>query len=117
MSISIKRIYDDPAPSDGYRVLVDRLWPRGVSKDAAALDEWAKDAAPSSDLRAWFHEDMTRFDVFAKKYRDELDAGGAQPMIDRVRAGYTVTLIYASANAEQNHAIVLRDYINEKAGS
>ena len=116
MPISIKRIYDDPVPSDGFRVLVDRLWPRGVSKDAAEIDEWAKDATPSDLLRKAYHADELSVAEFAKKYRNELDAGGAEPLIGRVRAGETVTLVYASANSEQNHAMVLRDYIQEKAG-
>ena len=115
MPITIKRIYEEPAPSDGFRVLVDRLWPRGVAKDSTEIDEWAKDAAPSNELRMAYHADEITFAEFAKRYRKELSQGGAQPLIDRVKAGETVTLIYAARSTEQNHAMVLRDYIEEKA--
>ncbi|MEO1584704.1 MAG: DUF488 family protein [Planctomycetota bacterium] len=115
MPLSIKRIYDDPAPTDGFRVLVDRLWPRGIPKDSAEIDEWAKDAAPSSDLRKAYHADEITFAEFSNRYRQELDQGGAQPLIDRVSAGEAVTLVYAARDTEQNHAMVLRDYIHEKA--
>lgn len=115
MPISIKRIYDDPTPSDVYRVLVDRLWPRGIAKDSAAINEWCKDAAPSNELREAYHADELTFAEFAKRYRAELADGGAQPLVDRVAAGEAVTLIYAAKNTEQNHAIVLRDFIAEEA--
>ncbi|MGP1272187.1 MAG: DUF488 domain-containing protein [Phycisphaerales bacterium] len=115
MPITIKRIYDDPAPSDGFRVLVDRLWPRGVAKDSAQIDEWAKDAAPSNELRKAYHADEISFAEFAKRYRKELAAGGAQPLIDRVSAGETVTLLYAVRNTEQNHAMVLCDFLSARA--
>ena len=77
--VRIKRVYDAPDPADGYRVLVDRLWPRGVSRDRAALDEWAKGVAPSPALRTWWNHDPARMDEFARRYRAELDA---EPAVD-----------------------------------
>ena len=72
-AIRVKRIYEDPSPDDGARVLVDRLWPRGVSKERADLTEWLKDVAPSTDLRKWYGHDPAKFDEFSRRYRDELD--------------------------------------------
>lgn len=115
-SIHVKRIYDDPAPGDGTRILVDRLWPRGVRKDAGLFDLWLKDVAPSSQLRQWFHQDENRFDVFRRRYLDELKASLAagdesmQQLLAAAKHG-TVTLVYAARNAEQNHALVLQDFI------
>jgi uncharacterized protein YeaO (DUF488 family) len=112
MAFEIKRIYDDAAPSDGYRALVDRLWPRGVSKERAELDEWAKDIAPSADLRAWFGHEAARFEEFAQRYRGELDAN---PEVERfvrlAKERDTVTLLFGAHDPAVNHAVVLRDYL------
>lgn len=116
MPVAIKRIYDDTAPSDGFRVLVDRLWPRGVSKQAAAIDEWAKDAAPSDALRRAFHGGDLDFAAFSEEYQKELASGGAQQLIERVASGEAVTLVYAAKNTEQNHAVVLAAFIDRAAG-
>lgn len=116
MPVAIKRIYDDPAPSDGFRALVDRLWPRGVSKEAALIDMWAKDAAPSDALRRAFHGGELDFAAFSRAYRAELAGGGAQPLIERAAAGESVTLVYAARDTRQNHAAVLAAYIAEAAG-
>ena len=112
--ILIKRIYDPPAESDGYRVLVDRLWPRGVRKDEAALDAWMKDVAPSTDLRTWWNHDPERLEDFAGRYRDELDGSTALAVLRAVCATKsTVTLLYAAQDPKVNHAAVLRDIISE----
>lgn len=108
----IKRIYDAPEPGDGYRVLVDRLWPRGVAKDDAELDEWCRDVAPSGDLRTWFGHKPERFDEFADRYRSELDgSGAASELATRLADEPTVTLLYAAKDPAHNHALVLRDYL------
>jgi uncharacterized protein YeaO (DUF488 family) len=108
----VKRVYDDPAPADGYRVLVDRLWPRGVTKERAALDLWAKDAAPSTELRTWFHAHPDRFAEFADRYRAELAANPAIGRLrDLAREHPTVTLLYSVRDADHNHARVLADHL------
>lgn len=113
--VRTKRIYDEPAPADGHRVLVDRLWPRGVSKDDAALDEWAKELAPSDELRDWFDHDADRWGGFQRGYREELDGKRervASTILDRPG---TVTLLYAASDTEHNNAVVLREYAEELA--
>jgi DNA-3-methyladenine glycosylase len=108
MMLRTKRIYDDPAPDDGYRVLVDRLWPRGVSKDDAALDRWLKDVAPSPELRTWFDHRADRFAEFTERYTAELDTN---PAVDELRTLLrthpAVTLLYGARDAQVNHAVVL----------
>ncbi|MFT4295265.1 MAG: DUF488 family protein [Micropruina sp.] len=110
----IKRVYEPAETSDGYRVLVDRLWPRGLSKDAAALDRWLPEAAPSTELRTWWHHDPELLDEFAARYRAELDAN---PAVDTLRAiGRThprVTLLYGARDSRLNQAAVLRDYLRD----
>ncbi|HEY7271126.1 MAG TPA: DUF488 domain-containing protein [Actinoplanes sp.] len=112
MTYRIKRVYDPPAPEDGFRVLVDRLWPRGVTKQRAALDLWLKDVAPSTELRTWFHARSDGFDEFAERYRAEL---AANPAVDELRAAATahpvVTLLYSVEDPERNHAAVLAGYL------
>ena len=108
--ITIKRVYEPPTLADGYRVLVDRLWPRGVSKDAAALDEWLKDVTPSDELRRWVHYDLTRWPEFEMRYRLELSAPVALPHIERLRgisSQQTLSLLTAVRDAEVNHVKVL----------
>ncbi|OZG58159.1 MarR family transcriptional regulator [Bifidobacterium myosotis] len=113
VNVSIKRIYDEPSPQDGYRILVDRLWPRGVSKERAALDLWMKAIAPSPELRRWFGHDPERFDEFAEQYRQELDANTeAVDELKRVCSEHdAVTLLYAAKDPIVNHAAVLREYL------
>ena len=104
-SVTIKRAYDRPSPKDGTRILVDRLWPRGISKARAALDGWNKDVAPSPALRKWFDHRPDRFVEFAKRYRAELKGNAA---LDELRAlKGKVTLIYGARDPATNHAIVL----------
>ncbi|MDZ7772235.1 MAG: DUF488 family protein [Balneolaceae bacterium] len=127
MHIQLKRIYDDPEPSDGYRVLVDRLWPRGVSKEAAKLDGWLKELTPSDELRKWYHEDKEqRWEEFKTAYREEL-AGREEAMreaLDELRGREKVTFLFAAkivdsegAGAARTHAKVLRDVVIEKRGT
>jgi uncharacterized protein YeaO (DUF488 family) len=117
-SVRIRRIYDKDAVEDGYRVLVDRLWPRGISKQEAALDEWAKDLAPGTDLRRWYGHDPDRFEEFARRYRDELDRDPAPAGLARLRdiaRQQTVVLITATRDLERSGARVLRDVLSESA--
>lgn len=106
--VKIKRVYDPPAASDGYRVLVDRLWPRGVSKDAAALDDWVRELAPSDELRRWFGHDPERFEEFRRRYIEELRERRDEvaELRRKARAG-TLTLLYGAHDAEHNNAVVL----------
>ena len=113
--IRIKRVYDAPAAEDGRRILVDRLWPRGLTKAAAAIDFWLKDAAPSPGLRAWFGHDPARWLEFRRRYRAELRANPAA--VDRLReisAGRHATLVYAARDLDHNHALVLAEYLGEE---
>lgn len=111
--IKIKRVYDPPDPGDGRRVLVDRLWPRGLSKDAARLDEWLKEIAPTDGLRKWFGHDPDRWEEFRKRYREELDLQGGllEPLRTEARQG-TVTLLFAAKDAGHNNAVVLKEMID-----
>lgn len=113
-----KRIYESPEPNDGLRVLVDRLWPRGVRKSDAHVDTWLKEIAPSSDLRQWFGHDPNRFSTFRDLYvtqliEDEVHRTAVRKMISFVQAG-PVTMLYAAKDPTCNHVIVLRDFIMER---
>ena len=110
--VDIKRVYEQAADEDGVRILVDRLWPRGVSKERAALSGWLKDVAPSPDLRRWWHHDPDRFEDFARRYRTELDDNPAlEDLLGIVREHDRTTLVYAAKDPAVNHALILRDYI------
>jgi uncharacterized protein YeaO (DUF488 family) len=112
MKVSIKRVYEKPDAADGFRVLVDRLWPRGVSKEHADVDEWLKDVGPSDDLRKWFGHVPDRFGEFATRYRAELAAGAAFSSLEAIVAGHeNVTLVYSAKDEEHNQAVVLRDVL------
>ncbi len=116
MEFQIKRVYDDALPEDGYRILVDRLWPRGVTRERAALDLWGKDLAPSHELRKWFDHDPQRLAEFSKRYVEELEENSSQAkalILDADDAGDAdkVTLLYAAKNPDCNHAAVLRDWL------
>ncbi|GAA5524408.1 hypothetical protein Maes01_00965 [Microbulbifer aestuariivivens] len=107
--LRLKRAYEPATEDDGYRILVDRLWPRGVSKEKAALDEWAKDLAPSAELRKWFGHDPERWAEFQQRYREELSEHHEE--LERIRSlarKETVTLIYSAHDEEHNDALVLR---------
>ncbi|GAA3907547.1 DUF488 domain-containing protein [Microbacterium invictum] len=105
----MKRVYEDPASTDGYRVLVDRLWPRGLSKERAAVDLWDKDVAPSSELRKAFHHEGMSWPDFEAAYRAEIADGAAVDALREQLAGHdTVTLLFATHDEEHNHALLLR---------
>ncbi|MDH6135015.1 uncharacterized protein YeaO (DUF488 family) [Kitasatospora sp. MAA4] len=107
-AVRIRRIYDPPAPDDGHRVLVDRLWPRGVSKERAQLDEWAKELAPSDELRRWFHAAPEEHAAeFTDRYRAELDAPEQQDRLAALRDRAPLTLLTATKDAAHSHAAVL----------
>jgi uncharacterized protein YeaO (DUF488 family) len=111
--IRIRRIYDPPLPADGKRILVDRLWPRGVSKEAARVDEWLREIAPSNDLRTWFGHEPARWEEFRVRYRKELETHG--DIVSRLRAEArkgTVTLLFAAKDTERNNAVVLKELLD-----
>lgn len=115
-TVKIKRVYEPAEKGDGYRVLVDRLWPRGIRKEALPYDLWVKDVAPSTPLRQWYHGDMEhRWEGFRKKYTAELESSPAlKDFVENIRGRKTVTLLYASKNATENHALILRDYLQKQ---
>lgn len=112
MGIAIKRIYAPAGAADGYRVLVDRLWPRGVRKEDAALDAWLREVAPSPALRRWFGHEPSRWEGFRHRYAAELDtlADHWRPLAERA-ARHRVTLLYAARDEEHNHALALKNYL------
>lgn len=116
MNIRLKRAYDAPADNDGYRVLVDRLWPRGVSKEDLELDDWLKEVAPSDDLRRFFGHDAARWNEFKKRYFSELDnhADLVGNLAQRARAG-RITLVYAAKDEKHNNAVALKEYLQQHA--
>ena len=112
MSVRLKRAYEPPAPADGYRVLIDRLWPRGVASANARLDEWAKELAPSTKLRRWFGHDPARFAEFRQRYVEELSAQEDKLRELRGRARETtLTLVYGARDNEHNDAVVLAELL------
>jgi uncharacterized protein YeaO (DUF488 family) len=111
-NIKLKRAYEHPAAEDGTRILIDRLWPRGVKKEAAAIDQWAKELAPSTELRKWFGHDPARWEEFQRRYAVELQqhADLLENLRELVRRG-PITLVYAAHDELHNDAIVLRDIL------
>lgn len=117
MKLHLKRVYEPPADADGLRVLVDRLWPRGLTKAEAAVDLWLKEVAPSADLRKWFGHDPAKWAEFRRRYRAELDERADE--IDQLRqcgGKGNVTLLYGAKDEKHNQAVVLKEYI-EKGGA
>jgi uncharacterized protein YeaO (DUF488 family) len=112
MDVRVKRAYEAASPADGHRVLIDRLWPRGVSRERADLDQWEKELAPSTGLRKWFGHEPGRFEEFRRRYREEL--GGQRPRLTelrrRARDG-TLTLVYGAGDTEHNDAVVLAEVL------
>ncbi len=110
--IRTKRIYDPPGSQDGYRILIDRLWPRGISKDKARIDEWRKELAPSDRLRKWFNHEPEKWDEFRRRYHEEL-----RPKIKEVRdlaqkpSPKTITLLYGARDEEHNNAVALKEFL------
>ncbi len=115
MSIRTKRVYEPAEKSDGARFLVERLWPRGMKKEALRMEAWLKDIAPSPALRQWFAHDPKKWPEFQRRYTKELDANPAawQPLLEAARRG-NVTLLYAARDTERNSAVVLRRYLQSK---
>jgi uncharacterized protein YeaO (DUF488 family) len=112
LDVRTKRVYEPPASDDGYRVLVDHIWPRGVSRERARLDEWAKELAPSGELRKWFDHVPERFAEFRSRYREELEACGDELDALRRRAGEgRVTVVYAARDDEHNNAVVVAELL------
>lgn len=120
MSIKLKRIYEDVSNDDGVRILVDRVWPRGISKEKAKLDEWLKDIGPSTDLRKWFNHDPNKYDEFKKKYKDELKDGNQKEDLDKLKdiikekSKKPVTLLFAAKDEIHNQAQVLKEIVDGK---
>lgn len=112
MKIQIRRIYDPPEKGDGFRILVDRLWPRGVKKENAGIDFWSKNTAPSNDLRKWFHENLNQFDLFKKKYLAELKAEkeAVEELLEHCRHP-RVTFLTSVKTPDQSHARILKEYL------
>ena len=115
MDIKIKRIYEDPEKSDGTRILVDRIWPRGVTKEDAKLDDWIKEIAPSTELRKWFDHKEERYDEFLKKYNKELE--DHQDLVSdllKKAKEKRLTLLYGAKDEEHNQAVVLKEYLENQ---
>jgi uncharacterized protein YeaO (DUF488 family) len=113
MSIQLKRSYDKPAPRDGTRVLVDRLWPRGVTKEKAKIDRWMKEVAPSVELRQWFAHDPEKWPEFRKRYRAELKGNPAIGELKKMAKKEPVTLVYAAKDEVHNGAVVLKEILEK----
>jgi uncharacterized protein YeaO (DUF488 family) len=112
--IILQRTYDNPADTAGYRVLVDRIWPRGIKKEALKFDNWARELAPSTELRKWFGHDPQRWAVFQERYRAELAADDKQALLHELLAAAgksAITLLYSAKDEEHNQAVVLRDVL------
>ncbi|MDE2025180.1 MAG: DUF488 family protein [Patescibacteria group bacterium] len=112
--IHIKRVYDTSSSSDGKRILIDRLWPRGISKTKGKIDLWLKEIAPSNKLRIWFNHEVDKWEEFKKKYKEELK--GKKSLIEQLKQeanNHPVTLVYGTKDTEHNQAIVLREALNE----
>jgi uncharacterized protein YeaO (DUF488 family) len=113
-TIRVKRVHDPPARADGVRVLVDRLWPRGLKKEEAHIDHWLKDVAPSTELRRWFGHDPARWSEFRRRYRAELEARpDALAALRRLAEGRALTLLFAARDAQHNNAVALREMLGD----
>lgn len=113
--LKLKRVYDDPAEADGLRILVDRLWPRGLSKDKAHIDHWEKAVAPSADLRRWFGHDPEKWPEFRRRYEEELRQNEAGVKALRERIGTrTTTLLFAARDDRHNNAVALREFLGSR---
>jgi uncharacterized protein YeaO (DUF488 family) len=116
--IHIKRVYDQASSADGARFLVDRLWPRGLRKESLGIEAWMKDAAPSNELRHWYHHDAAQWDEFRRRYFSELERNPTSwtSLLEAARKG-TVTLLYSSKHPEGNNAIALKEFLSERLHS
>jgi DNA-3-methyladenine glycosylase len=115
MQIRTKRVYEAPAEEDGLRVLIDRLWPRGISREKSKIDHWHKAVAPSNELRKWFHHEERKWNDFVKRYRAELDenADAVAELRELIAGSKVVTLLYGAKDEEHNQAVVLVGYLLE----
>ncbi len=112
--VRIKRIYETPEKVDGFRILVDRLWPRGMDREKAGLDLWLKEVAPSLELRVWFNHEPTKFSEFRSKYIEELKGNSAARQLQELAEKYSnLTLLYAAKDTKTNHAFVLQKFLEE----
>jgi uncharacterized protein YeaO (DUF488 family) len=108
MPVAVKRFYEPAETADGFRILVDRLWPRGVKKESANIDRWLKEVAPSNELRTWYHKDMSKWSEFEKKYKAELKDNPALPELKQLLKEHKkITLLFTAKDEERNHALVL----------
>lgn len=118
--VKLKRVYEEPSPADGHRILVDRLWPRGLKKEEAHLEDWLKDLAPINELRRWFSHDPQRWEEFHRRYLQELEDPVKAPLLDdlltRARQG-TVTLVFAAKDKERNNAVVMKTFLDDRLDS
>ncbi len=115
MALHIKRVYEEAEKGDGVRILVDRLWPRGLSKDSVRMDDWLRDIAPSDSLRKWYGHKPERWPQFRQRYRKELASPEQRPLLKKLRslaAGDTVTLLYAAKDEERNNAVVIAEVVS-----
>ena len=115
-NVSIKRIYEDYQSSDGFRILVDRLWPRGIKKENAHIDLWLKDISPSTELRKWFNHEPEKWDEFTKKYLIEISSNSvaSQELLSAIEQHSKVTLLYGAKDEEHNQAVVLKKWLDNK---
>jgi uncharacterized protein YeaO (DUF488 family) len=115
MAIDLKRAYDRPAKSDGRRILVDRVWPRGLAKGDLQIDAWLKNLAPSTELRKWFGHDPAKWDEFRKRYARELEqhADALEELVEKARAGH-VTLVFSAKDTERNNAAALKEHLEQR---
>lgn len=119
MPVQIKRIYEDTKDNDGVRVLVDRVWPRGMAKEDAKLDHWKKEVGPSNDLRKWFGHDPDKFNEFKKRYKEELESGDQQKQLEELKEitkkhNKNVTLLYSAKDEKNNQAKVLKEILDRQ---
>lgn len=113
--IRIKRIYEAYDPADGYRILVDRLWPRGIRKENAHIDLWAKEVAPSDELRKWFHHEVANWKEFEKRYKAELrESDALSALLPDIKKHKTITLLYGAKDEEHNQAAVLKELLAKR---
>jgi uncharacterized protein YeaO (DUF488 family) len=115
MNIQLKRVYEESSENDGKRILIDRLWPRGLTKEKARIEIWLKDISPSTELRTWFGHDPSKWDDFKRRYRNELknNSESVSKLIEQISQG-KVTLVYSAKDKEHNNAVVLVEYLGER---
>jgi uncharacterized protein YeaO (DUF488 family) len=118
MAVHIKRIYEPYSESDGYRVLVDRLWPRGIAKDKARIDQWLKEVSPSTELRQWFHHEEGKWQEFEARYRNELkDSEALKELAALSKQHGNLTLVYSAKDEKNNQAVVLLELIKDQSSA